>query len=377
MGGGGKGGAPPAPDYSQIAAASEKAAELQYSLGKEQLNWAKNQYTSDRALVDKVADSALNTQALNNAAAVKDRQRYEQTFQPLENELVADAKSYSSPERIALERGKAEANVAQQFDQQRQAALQSLEGYGVDPSSARFKSTDIGARAAQGAATAAAGNQSTAQTEAIGRALRSEALNIGKGYPGQVAGTYGTALQAGNQAVNSSLAATASGANTMGTAPQYFNGANGSLQTWGNTLNMGYQNQLASWKAEQDSSSGVGALLGTGLGIAAKAFSLEGGGAIPNGPAPDSPTTGGAIPVAASPSSGAVTDDIPARLNAGEFVVPRQTVAWKGEEFFQKLIENSHKAQQAATAKPQMTAVPAGEKPHFVSRRTNGALPTG
>lgn len=370
--GGGKGGAPAAPDYSAIAAASEKAAELQYALGKDQLNWAKSQYASDRELVDKVADSALKTQELNNAAAQKDRQRYEQTFQPLEDELVADAKSYSSPERIALERGKAEANVAQQFDQQRNASLQNLESYGVDPSAARYGAMDIGVRAAQGAATAAAGNQSTAQTEAIGRALRSEALNIGKGYPGQVAGTYGTALQAGNQAVNSSLAATASGANTMGTGAQWSSLGNQSLNTWGNTLNNQFNNQLASWKANNDSSSGIGSLLGAGLGIAAKAWSVSEGGAIP-----DDATTGGAIPHSASPSNGATTDDVPARLNAGEFVLPKDVVAWKGEEFLQKLIDNSRKAKEAAPAKPQMTAVPAGESPHFVSRHVKGALPTG
>jgi hypothetical protein len=375
--GGGKGGAPPAPDYSAVAAASKEAAELSYSLGKDQLNWAKQQYGSDRELVDKVADSALQTQALNNAAAAKDRARYEQIYQPLENQLVNDAESYASPDRKALEEGKAQATVASQFDQQRKAAQQQLEDYGVAPGAARFSSLNNAMGAAQGAAEAAAGNQSIAQTEAIGRALRSEALNIGKGYPGQVAGTYGTALQAGNQAVNSTLASTASGANTMGTGPQWFAGGNQAVNTWGNTLNMQYQNQLASWKADQEASSGVGALLGTGLGIAAKAFSLADGGAIPNSPSPDNATTGGAIPVSASPSNGASTDDVPARLNAGEFVVPKDVVAWKGEEFLQKLIENSRKAKETAPAKPQMTAVPAGESPHFVSRRVQGALPTG
>jgi hypothetical protein len=370
MGGGGKGGAPAPPDYSGIAAASEKAADLSYKTAQDQLNWAKQTYGSDRELADKVVNSALSTSAANNAAAARDRARYEETYQPLENELVADAKSYSSPERIALERGKAEANVANQFDQQREAALQNLEGFGVDPSTLRSASMNIGMRAAQGAATAAAGNQSTAQTEAIGRALRSEALNIGKGYPGQVAGTYGTALQAGNQAINGQLATTASGANTMGTAPQWMGAGNQALGTWGNTLNMGYQNQLSAWKASQDD-GGMGALLGAGVGLASKIPGFAQGGQVDGNQTP-----GGAIPTHASPSGGSAVDDVPAKLTVGEFVLPKDVMQWKGEEWAQKEIQKARDAKQQAVAKPTVGTAPV-EEPTFVSRPQQGALPTG
>lgn len=59
------------------------------------------------------------------------------------------------------------------------------------------------------------------------------------------------------------------------------------------------------------------------------------------------PTTGGHVPASASPSHGAQTDDIPARLNADEFVIPRDVVHWKGKEFFEKLIQQSRKARGA------------------------------
>jgi len=71
----------------------------------------------------------------------------------------------------------------------------------------------------------------------------------------------------------------------------------------------------------------------------------------------------GAIPYSRSPSYGKDTDDVhgvlnqtgePLRLNAGEFVMPRHTVAWKGEEYFQRLIEKSKKARAGAGAKPTM-----------------------
>jgi hypothetical protein len=84
-------------------------------------------------------------------------------------------------------------------------------------------------------------------------------------------------------------------------------------------------------------------------------------------------TTGGQVPRGASPSRGQQTDDVPARLNAGEFVIPKDVAAWKGHEFFQKMIAQSRKARMGATAKPQMKPpLPNQGRPSFVSRPMNG-----
>lgn len=361
---GGKSSPPPPPDYSGIAAASEASAKYAYDLGKEQLAWAKEQYANDSVIVDRVVNAALDMQRFNMDNASYDRARYQDRFQPLEDQLIADAKSFASQERKDKEMGEAAATVGQQFTAARNAATQNLEAYGVDPSSTRYAALDIGMRASEAAAKAAASNQAADMVDAQGRAIRSEAINVGRGYPGQIAGTYATALQGGNQAVNSQLAGTASGANTMGTAPQYQGLGNQALGVWGNTLNMGYQNQIAAYNAEQNSSSGLGGLFGTVIGGAMK-YAFEDGGAVPDGK----------VPAAASPSQGGAIDDVPARLNVGEFVVPKDAVAWKGEEFFQKLIEKSRQDRDKATAKPEIAAVPA-ERPTFISRPA-GALPVG
>lgn len=362
---GGKASAPPPPDYSAIAAASEKAAEYNYALGKEQLAWAKQQYGMDRQIADQVIDKAMTMADMNIENAQRDRAFYEQTYRPLESQLAADAATYGSKERRELEVGRAEANVAQEFAAARQAATRNLEAFGIDPSSTRYAALDVGTRTQEAAARAAAGNQASQIVDATQRALRSEAINVGKGYPGQVAATYGTALQAGNQAVNSGLATTASGANTMGTAPQWSQLGNQSLQTWGNTLNMQYQNQLDAFKAENAGSSGWGSALGAGLGLASSFLKLEEGGSV-----------GGDVPPEASPTRGQAIDDVPARLNVGEFVVPEDVARWKGEEFFQKLIEQSRKAKETAPAKPQVGIAPVQE-PTFSTSRPSGALPVG
>lgn len=353
--GGGKGKAPEPPDYGPIAAASKEAAEYSYKLGREQLDWAREQDYMNRQVADVVIGSSLDRQAMNDQFALADRQRYEDIYQPLEDTAVQEARSFASPARKEYEMGRASSEVAQQMEGARRSARQQLESFGIDPSATRYAALDLGSRVQQAAAQAGAANQAGQQTEAVGRALRSEAVNVGRGYPGQIAGTYGTALQSGNAAVNSGLATTASGANTMGTAPQYQGLGNQSLGVWGNTLNMGYQNQMAQYQANQQSSSGIGSILGGALGMAT--MFLEDGGALPSEPV----TSGGKLDPAMSPSRGAAIDDIPARvngsnqevrLNADEFVVPADVAKWKGEEFFQKMIEQSRKQKQTAPAKP-------------------------
>lgn len=340
---GGKSKAPAPPDYSQIAAASEKAAKISYRLGKEQLAWAKEQYAKDSKITAEVVDSFLESMASNQEAAEKDRARYEELYQPLEDDLIEDAKSYATDGRRDLEMGRAQANVAQQFEQARQSAQRDLESYGIDPSATRYAALDVGMRAQQAAAQAAAGNQASQMVDATSRALRSEAINVGRGYPGQVAGTYNTALQSGQGAVTNTLNQTQTGANTMGTAPQYMGLGNQSLNTWGNTLNMGYQNALQAWQAEQNQSSGWGSALGLVGGVGMKLLGFE---------------EGGPVPEAASPSRGSRPDDVPAALSVDEFVVPEDVARWKGEEFFQKLIEQSRKAKGEAQAVPMPTAAP-------------------
>lgn len=373
---GGKNQAPPPPDYTPIAESSEAAAKYSYAIGKEQLAWAREQYDRDSAITNRVVGSALQRADVNDQNAALDRQRYESIYQPLEDRLAKEAVDYSSPERMAFEASRAQATVAQQFEQSRQAAAQNLESYGVDPSSTRFAALDAGSRLAQAASAAAAGNNARGQTEAVGRAMRSEAINVGRGYPGQIAGTYATALQSGNAGVNSQLANTASGANTMGTNAQYQGLGNQALGTWGNTLNMGYQNQLGQYQANQQSSSGIGGLAGSLLGAAGAAggFAPLFAGLAEGGTVPEV-TPGGNVPNQASPSRGRAIDDVPARLTAGEFVVPKDVVSWKGEEFFQRLIDGSRKAKPEATAQPQYAIAPPAA-PTFTSR-PRGALPTG
>jgi hypothetical protein len=366
---GGKSDAPDPPDYGPIAAANQQAAEYSFQLGKEQLDWAKKTYAENKAVSDVFVDKVMGMMDRQNEWAIADRNRYEQIYQPLEEQLASDAESYASPGRQEYEAGQAQADVAQKFEAARQTAQQRLESFGIDPTQTRSGALDLQTRIAEGASQAAAGNAARERTEATGRALRTEAINVGKGYPAQVQGEVAGGQGSGQAGVQSGLATTASGASTMGTAPQWQQAGQGALNSWGNTLNMGYGNELDAYKANQSQSSGLGSALGLGASllmapatgggsIFSKMLHMDAGGVVPEhfaeGGMPTDPTGGdvtqgpggGRVPVEASPSGGVIQDDVaavvdgqgPAQLNANEFVIPEDVVRWEGEKGMQKLI---------------------------------------
>lgn len=352
----GKPKAPAAPDYSGVAAANEKSAQLAYQLGQEQLAWAKEQYANDKVTYDKIVNGFLEDMDESSAAAAKDREFYEKNFQPLEEALANEAKTYDTPERREKEMGSAQSAIAQQFDSQRQNAQRELEAYGIDPSSTRYAALDMGTRVGQAAAQAAAGTAANNRVEDTARALRSEAINVGKGYPGQVASSYQTASQMGQGAAGTTGQSSQIGGQNMGRPTDYMGLGNQAVGQWGNTLNMSYQNQLDRFKANQSASSGWGSALGLVGGLATKWIpGLAEGGAVPD------PRDVGAIPEEMSPSGGQAIDDVPANLNAGEFVIPEDVVSWYGEKHMYSLIDKANKERDEA--KQQTGAIPEMQPP--------------
>lgn len=376
MGGGGD--VPATPDYGPLIAASKESSQFAYDLAKEQFEWAKKTYNENKQVSQIVIDKALGMMDRQDAWAQADRKRYETIFQPLEEQLAKDAQDYNTPQRQEQEAGKAEADVAAQFNQARDTAQQRLEAFGVDPSQTRAGALDLGSRIAEAAAQSSAGNQARDRTMREGWMLRDSAINVGKGYPAQVQGEVAGSGQSGNQGVNTGLATTASGAQTMGTAPTWQNMGNQGLGIWGNILNTQFGNQMDAYKAEQSSSSGIGSLLGAVGGIAT-AFLAEGG-AIPE---PGSPAPHpGAVPASASPSQGAIPDDVPAvidgvgpaKLNAGEFVFPKDVMAFKGEEWAQKEIIKARKAMSGQNGERPAQPTDQGGQP-MPPMESVGAIP--
>ena len=273
---GSKGSAPAVPDYSPIASSDAEAAKLNAQTSKDQLDWAKQQYADQEPYTQAYMKSMTDASNENLTNARADRARYESTYQPIEDQFAKEATDYNSPDRTNQRAGAAEADVSSQFAGQRSAALSQLESFGIDPSQTRYGALDLGTRISQAASTAAAGTTSRNQSEATGLALQSEAINIGRGYPGQVAQSYSTAQGSGGAAVGAGNATASTYGNLMGTPTQWSAlGTNANTAAAG-ALNTGFNNSFQNYQAANE----IGASNASGLSSLAGAAIVGGGIAI-------------------------------------------------------------------------------------------------
>lgn len=262
------GSAPAAPNYAPIAQAQQAQSELQYKTSQDQLDWAKQQYADVKPYADRVLRSQTDQMEANAKTAAKDRARYEEIYQPIEKQQAETAQNWDSPERKTQMRARAAATVGQSMDAADAAATRQLQSYGVNPSDLRMGAINRGSKLARAAATAGAENNSDVQVDAQGNALRSEAINVGKGYPGQVAQQYGTATQSGASGVGTSNTTTGTYMPALGNSLGWAGMGNQSLMNSASTTHMGYQDQMAQHQSNESGSSGIGSLVGAGLGAA-------------------------------------------------------------------------------------------------------------
>lgn len=345
----GKKSGPKPPDLQPYADAMQEQGEFAYLTSQEQLKWAREQDAANRQLLQQVLGPQLAAQQDQQDWARQDRERYESKFQPLEDSLVQDFQSYGTPERMAAERGRAMADVGSAFDAQRRNALQRLESFGVDPSQTRNAALDIGMRTTQAAATAAAGTNAQRLTEDKARALRADAINIGRGLPSQVAQSYAQSVAAGGAAMGGANQTFQTGAGAMGNPTAWGQMGQSGVQGAAGIVNQGFGNQMASAQYGQQATSGmlqgVGGLIGMGAMLADGGQPRQ---AIPY-------NRGG--PVNTGPSDGSGIDDqVPAKLSVGEYVIPADVVNAKGTEFFDKIVQKYH----TPAAEQRQQALPMG-----------------
>ncbi len=220
MGGGGKA---PKPDPN-IGIAALKSAET----GEAMLGWMQDQAK------------------ITNEWAADDRAREVEVFRPLQDAFIEEANTWDSAARKNQAGQRAVADVRQQTANAEGARVRQAMAMGIDPRSARF---NAGAREASlNAGLAAAGAQNIARrrVEQEAEAKRANAINMGAGLavnPGTSMGLSNGAIQAGGSAA------------MAGYGQQ------------GNLLNTQYDQQMKSWQAGQQSSSGLFGALGTVAGM--------------------------------------------------------------------------------------------------------------
>ena len=77
-----------APDYAPLTEASQEAARIQAELGREQLDFAKQQYARSAPILEGIARQQMAAQAEQMAQA-RDYYNYQRdTYRPLEKSIV-------------------------------------------------------------------------------------------------------------------------------------------------------------------------------------------------------------------------------------------------------------------------------------------------
>lgn len=273
---GGGGGSAPSPD-PQIG----QAALMQAQTGQEWLDFARDQFDVGNrrqqetdALNKRVIEQQLGIADRQDQWAQADRDRYEKVFQPIEDEFIAEARDYASPERQAQAAAEARADVLTAADAQRRGTERQMAAMGINPNSGRF--AGIGRETELNTALAAAGAQNNARTMVRdkGLALKADVANMGRGLPAQSAQATQLGLGAGQSATGINQQGNNNFFQTTGIMGQGFGGAMQGYAGQANTLNQLYNSQLNAWSAQQQANAasaaglfgGIGSLMGTGIG---------------------------------------------------------------------------------------------------------------
>ena len=231
------GGKAKAPDYGPMATASAEAARYGKEAADNQLAFAKQQYADYKPIIDQISGAQLG---LMNEQMRQGQDYYDYMqgqYRPLETEMVNRVKEYNSDayrEQLA-QQAAADAGLAFQNTQaMNERAMASM---GVNPNSGRFAGMQRDSQLALAAQRANAMTSTRQQAQAMGDAMLTNAVGVGRGLVGAANGAYGMAMDAGNSAGQNSMAA---GNNLYGQMGQAYGiaqqGQNMQMQGLGNIL---------------------------------------------------------------------------------------------------------------------------------------------
>lgn len=207
---------PPPPDYSGMEA-----------LGREQLQFARDQYADIKPLAQQVASQqmAAQQQQMDQAQDYYNYQR--DTFRPLEQGLVRDAERFSTEGYREQQARDAAAAAGRAFGITQDAAARAAASRGVNPNSgagmALQSQNMLGLAAGRANAMTGARNQA----EQMGFARRLDVTGLGRGLAGASTAAYQGATGAGSAGINTSMAP----------GSQAMTGMAQAGQTMGNVLN--------------------------------------------------------------------------------------------------------------------------------------------
>jgi hypothetical protein len=220
-----------APDYAPLAEASAEAARIQTGLGREQLDFARQQYDRSAPILEGIARQQMSAQDEQMAQA-RDYYNYQRdTYRPLERSIVQDAERFNTEAYRNELASKAAADAGQAFGISQQQNQRAMAAMGANPNSGRFAGMQNASGLQQAALRANAMTGARSQAQQMGYARKLDAAGLGRGLAGASAAAYGGATGAGS----------AAGQNAQSAGQNYM----GNMAIGSGTIGAGQQMQLS------------------------------------------------------------------------------------------------------------------------------------
>lgn len=267
-----------APDTSGMQQAALNSSQL----SRDAFTWFQQQYADTAPQRDAatardnaIAQEQLKGMQFANTDAAALQARRKQT-EGREDQMIADAQGYDSPERRAAARAEAAAGVQSAYGQQQQAQNRAFARQGMDLTGPQAAALQQQAGLSAAKATAGATYGADRNVEQQGYARKMDAIGLTKGVVGAQATQQGIATNAGTAAAGatgSGLQATYSGTPMMQAG---FNTALNGQQIAGNLYGQQAQLQKSGGGDFGSSLAGVGAIMqGAGALYAASSKSKK------------------------------------------------------------------------------------------------------
>lgn len=269
------GGSAPSPDpaIGQAALKEAQLGEDWLNFSREQFGVANERQTEQDKIANEVTQNQLAASKQAQQWATEDRNRYNDTFKPLEDQFIDKAQNWDSAERQGKLAAEAKADVLNNASQQRQSAERNMASMGVNPTSGRFAGVERSGENSTALAAAGAENTSRNQVRNQALSLQADAVNMGKGLAVNPASSLGLSTSAGSAAMQTTSGNNAQVAGLNSIMGQGYQGAMSGYGNQASILNQQYGNQLNAWQAQQQASSnstgalagGIGSMAGMGM----------------------------------------------------------------------------------------------------------------
>lgn len=239
---------------------ANKNAELDRELNQQNAEWWQNYAKEQTDRQNAIADEYYN--------------RQKEYYQPIEDQLRAQAAKYNDGVEAERQAGYAIGDVASAMSTQRQANNMRAQAYGVNPTSGAYQSQQNAMAIQQAALQAAAANQARAAAQELGWNKNLQLAQLGQSYIGAAQGMYNTANQSastgGGLSQNATNASSANSQSVLGNATSLGNiglsSYSGLQNAWGNIANTSLNGWQAQQTAKNNAQASSGALTGSILG---------------------------------------------------------------------------------------------------------------